>query len=369
MTTDENREDFNTSFVELTTSKCSKYLFPLLISINFAENTTFQKEYSHEREEDSDQFDENGCQVDSFPELKTLFDNERLSDYTLIIGKNSIRVHNFVLSIKSPVFASNISDLYTSELNITTEDFYSFRQFIKFFYTERFPIDANTKLDHIKRVYELAKQYQVPRLERLIDDNMNKSFTLDNFAKVILFARTNNLNKTVSAWQQYVRQNSDTIFREKRYLAEDAWVMENIMYSMDLNEKQKTMAMMTIKRERRDVDMTRYKNLVSLPDCDVEQLKDLRNLNMINETELWDQVIAKFHGLCQIKQQYNLIKQVTSKEREQCSSLRTDYNRLQYLYQDCAHPRPINQYSPYADMFRPSPPFVQEHGRVKRINV
>ena len=289
-----------------------------------------------------------------------------MSDFTIITAdrSRSIKAHQFILRVKSPIFFNFIANDYSGEFEIKNHDFHRFHDLIKFLYTEELPIDININFEYIKSIYFLAEELKVNRLKKTIEINLNKILNLNNFKQIFEFAYPYNFTQTISDWRQFVRQNSGQIFQQKLYLSNNWHTTESVLYNMDMSSSEKVIALDNV-RHINGTDMTRFKRLVEnrIEECNAQQLFYFKQMNLLNETEVNQQITQKFDKFCKLeidlkesrKQNEGLIKEIHQRE-----------HRIRHLTEKCDKPvtqRPINHrfaspyygtQTPYDNQFRGS---------------
>ena len=94
--------------------------------------------------------------------VSDLFSEKQFADVDVLVGQNKLRAHRFLLSARSPVLKtllSNTADSLTIDENF---DLSTVEHFLKFLYTGTLSISANSK-----QLLALAEKYQVETLKEI----------------------------------------------------------------------------------------------------------------------------------------------------------------------------------------------------------
>jgi len=259
---------------------------------------------------------------DSFPELGNYFLNRKNSDITFVIDGIELPAHKLILSAKSSVFANllqkNVNDIVLKDIEIN-----AFKALLKYFYRGKFPIENSTDINMIKEVFNLAKKYKVKRLMKTIEESLVHYLNLGNFIEIFEFAIEQSLTDLKMNWRKFVNNNSYDILKDKLYLTNSSYTMECVLYSMRINESQIIDAIKTINESKPDLNMKRFKRIVRINDCTVDDLVSLQKLKLIESELIFDELVNRFKNLEQLQdnswksfEHYQLLYETTLKSYE-----------------------------------------------------
>ncbi|CRL06634.1 CLUMA_CG019571, isoform A [Clunio marinus] len=140
--------------------------------------------------------------------VKEMWETKCLSDFTIIVGEKSFKVHKNILAVNSCVFRSmfnhtNFNENITNEMEVVDITAEAFEEFLDFIYNRTIPEKATNAMD----LYAVAAKYQVEELIKIseefifdmIDENNAWSvFTLgkiygNDFMKILAFKKMSKL--------------------------------------------------------------------------------------------------------------------------------------------------------------------------------
>jgi len=229
-----------------------------------------------------------------------------------VINGKEIPAHKLVLSAKSPKF----SDMFTNQDNdvdstkkddsdkikINNTNIDAFKLMLKYFYNEKFDIQNKSDIQLVKEVFKLAQIYKVKRLLKKIEIFMKDNLNIDNFKEIFEFAYPRKLNGLVKGWREFVNENFETIINNQLYLCESNHMMESILVSIRVNESQKIDAIEKIHNWRPNLNITRFRNLVRIPECSIDDLLSLKRLNLFDSESIFNELLEKYKQMRQINE-------------------------------------------------------------------
>ena len=137
---------------------------------------------------------EHGRVEDFKDDFGMLFDNEKLSDVTILIenGKNKFYAHKYVLAKKSEVFAAmfahDMLENKNNTVNIEDVPFKAMRSMLRYIYVGKAYISDSSNLDLIKA----ADKYQVLDLKTMCENDILTQLTIENSIDLLTVADQSN---------------------------------------------------------------------------------------------------------------------------------------------------------------------------------
>ena len=94
--------------------------------------------------------------------ITDLLSEKQFADVDVLVGQNKLRAHRFLLSARSPVLKTLLSNTADSLTIDASFDLSTVEHFLKFLYTGTLSISANSK-----QLLALAEKYQVETLKEI----------------------------------------------------------------------------------------------------------------------------------------------------------------------------------------------------------
>jgi len=179
-----------------------------------------------------------GCQVSHRPTAKTtgnkdkitraraaelkalnsfhgLLNSSELSDVTLVVKGTELNAHKFLLSARSPVFATMFSSgmLETTgrTVHITDVDVEVMKKFLHFVYTTEF---TDVKQDAAELLV-VAEKYSVAALKHLCEDHLSEELSEENAAALLLLAHVHDAADLRRRAADFIIRNRAAVMRSE----------------------------------------------------------------------------------------------------------------------------------------------------------
>ncbi|CAG9760961.1 unnamed protein product [Ceutorhynchus assimilis] len=116
-----------------------------------------------------------------------LFENQKLTDTTFLIGDRAVKAHKAILALRSEVFRAmfecDMLEKFTSTVLIVDIEYDVFKAMLRFIYTDEPP-----KSDMAKELLMPADKYDLMHLKSICEAEMSRNMTIEHSAEVLYLA-------------------------------------------------------------------------------------------------------------------------------------------------------------------------------------
>lgn len=124
-------------------------------------------------------------------DFEELFENKKFSDFTLMVGGKAIPAHKGILSVRSSVWAAQLTDNTTATMEIENLSYEGVVELLRYIYTGQVG-----NVDHISQELLLASiKYRLDGLQQMCYENIVSQMNVDNAAFLLIFACENQLKQ------------------------------------------------------------------------------------------------------------------------------------------------------------------------------
>lgn len=166
--------------------------------------------------------------------LGHLLDTQEFSDFTINTADEPLKVHKTILAMRSPVFKAMLkNDRFeenkTNEINMDTVNSATMRIFLRYIYTDKLEFGEGAGTDLKLTLFQLADQYQIPRLKALSELELVKSITTEAVSRILEVADTYGA--------KYLRESSLVFIGLNKFtLASDEQIASLVARSKELSK-------------------------------------------------------------------------------------------------------------------------------------
>lgn len=133
-------------------------------------------------------------------DFNTLFETQKFSDVTLLVGDRKFQGHKHILATRCSVFAAMFEDEMVERVSITDVDYEVLIEILRFIYTGK---AAN--LDQMaEAVLPAAGKYALGRLKVLCEVALLQNLTVDNACETLILADLHNAEQLRSQTLEYI---------------------------------------------------------------------------------------------------------------------------------------------------------------------
>ncbi|XP_044010137.1 speckle-type POZ protein B-like [Aphidius gifuensis] len=151
-------------------------------------------------------------------DLKKLLLNEQSADVTIKVGKKSFRVIKGILAVRSPIFAAmfnheQFKENKKSEVVIEDIQEHVFEEFLHYIYT-----DETKNVNKIPmELLEVAKKYQVERLENICEEVIHGTINSDNVLSILVFSNKYNVEELNEKCLEFIKKNLQDVLSKETF--------------------------------------------------------------------------------------------------------------------------------------------------------
>lgn len=133
-------------------------------------------------------------------DFNTLFETQKFSDVTLLVGDRKFQAHKHILATRCSVFATMFEDEKVEQVSITDVDYDVLLEILRFIYTGK---AAN--LDQMaEALLPAAGKYALGRLKVLCEVALLQNLTVDNACGTLILADLHNAEQLRSQTLEYI---------------------------------------------------------------------------------------------------------------------------------------------------------------------
>lgn len=122
-------------------------------------------------------------------DFKLLFDNEKFSDVTIIVGQHKFHVHKVILISRSPVFLAmfenDMKEKKENKIEICDMKHETVQKMLYYMYAGEFDHDIE---DSAGDLLAAAEKYEIDELKTTCGKVLSKSVTIDNALEILILA-------------------------------------------------------------------------------------------------------------------------------------------------------------------------------------
>lgn len=150
-------------------------------------------------------------------EFRSLFENQKFCDITLLVGQQSLRAHKAILVARSPVFAAmfehNMKERKQNRVTIVDVEYNVLREMLVYIYTDESP---NMK-DMANELLVVADKYDLPGLKIMCEEYLGLALTVENAADMLVFADMHCAKQLKARSIQFVSVNAKDISKTESW--------------------------------------------------------------------------------------------------------------------------------------------------------